>query len=113
MIAASNRPNAIDPALHRRLPRQVEVPLPKSEEREEILAVLLSGDPCVNWSKINLRAFASSSPSLHFAPPVSVIPSLSLSLSLSLVHQTNQTNHIFHGVMGSDDCEQDRGLLWF
>ena len=54
VIAASNRPNAIDAAIHRRLPRQVQVPLPDLADREEILAVILSDDTCVNWSDIDL-----------------------------------------------------------
>jgi len=46
VVAASNRPWALDPAALRRLPCQVEVPLPNREERASILLVLLRGDRC-------------------------------------------------------------------
>ncbi|UZJ53463.1 hypothetical protein CBS101457_002783 [Exobasidium rhododendri] len=47
VIAATNRPNAIDPALRRpgRLDREIEVGIPTSEGRFSILTVLLRGVP--------------------------------------------------------------------
>ena len=47
VIAATNRPNAIDPALRRpgRLDREIEVGIPTSEARRSILSVLLRDVP--------------------------------------------------------------------
>lgn len=47
VIAATNRPNAIDPALRRpgRLDREIEIGVPSSEARRSILDVLLRGVP--------------------------------------------------------------------
>jgi AAA family ATPase len=47
VIAATNRPNAIDPALRRpgRLDREIEVGIPTSDARHSILSVLLRGVP--------------------------------------------------------------------
>ncbi|MCO5590256.1 hypothetical protein L7F22_044225 [Adiantum nelumboides] len=47
VIAATNRPNALDPALRRpgRLDREIEVGIPSSTARLEILQVLLKGVP--------------------------------------------------------------------
>ncbi|PWN36512.1 AAA-domain-containing protein [Meira miltonrushii] len=47
VIAATNRPNALDPALRRpgRLDREIEVGIPTSTARLEILQVLLKGVP--------------------------------------------------------------------
>ncbi len=47
IMAATNRPDVLDPALQRpgRFDRQIVVPLPTLEEREEILAVHAKGKP--------------------------------------------------------------------
>ena len=46
VVAASNRPGAIDAAALRRLPCQLEVALPDARGREDILRVLLRGERC-------------------------------------------------------------------
>ena len=43
VMACTNRPNALDPAVLRRLPFKVEVPLPSREGRAEILHKMLTG----------------------------------------------------------------------
>jgi ATPase family AAA domain-containing protein 1 len=44
VVAATNKPWAVDPAALRRMPRQIEVPLPDATARESILRVLLQGE---------------------------------------------------------------------
>jgi hypothetical protein len=46
VVAATNRPQAIDTAALRRLPCQLEVPMPDAGARESILAALLAGERC-------------------------------------------------------------------
>mmetsp|Transcript_1381 Transcript_1381/g.1873 ORF Transcript_1381/g.1873 Transcript_1381/m.1873 type:complete len:489 (+) Transcript_1381:137-1603(+) len=41
VLGATNRPNCIDPAFERRLPRRFEVPLPDARARKEIFKVIL------------------------------------------------------------------------
>lgn len=59
VIAATNRPNALDPALRRpgRLDREIEVGIPSSTARLEILRVLLKGVPH-SLSSDTIRAVA-------------------------------------------------------
>jgi ATP-dependent Zn protease len=42
VIGASNRPQDIDPAILRRLPVQLEVGLPDSRQRKQILEIVIS-----------------------------------------------------------------------
>lgn len=44
VIACTNLPSMLDPALLRRFPRRIEVPKPTRAERESILRVMLEGD---------------------------------------------------------------------
>jgi SpoVK/Ycf46/Vps4 family AAA+-type ATPase len=44
VMAATNNPAKLDVAIHRRLPRQVEVPAPDREQREAVLRVCLAGE---------------------------------------------------------------------
>ena len=46
VVAASNRPWAMDSAALRRLPCQLEVPMPSAAARASILRVLLAGERC-------------------------------------------------------------------
>ena len=59
VVAASNRPAAIDPAALRRLPCQLEVPLPDAPAREDILRVLLRGERVAGGVARELRALAA------------------------------------------------------
>lgn len=55
VIGATNLPDALDPALLRRLHRRVEVPLPDIKGREEILKLHAKGRPFsenVNWKNV-------------------------------------------------------------
>lgn len=54
VIAATNRPNAIDPALRRpgRLDREVAVPVPDVAERTEILQHLFASSPGVDCTSL-------------------------------------------------------------
>lgn len=45
VIAASNNPGALDPALKRRLPSVLTIPLPSKEERSSILRIALRDEP--------------------------------------------------------------------
>eukprot|EP00300_Choanocystis_sp_HF-7_P010071 c16769_g2_i2.p1 GENE.c16769_g2_i2~~c16769_g2_i2.p1 ORF type:complete len:343 (+),score=78.43 c16769_g2_i2:42-1031(+) len=44
VIAATNRPDVIDPAILRRLPTKFEVPLPTERQRSDILRVILESE---------------------------------------------------------------------
>jgi AAA family ATPase len=59
VIAATNRPNAIDPALRRpgRFDREIEIGIPDSIARFEILSILLSKIPH-NISQVDLQSIA-------------------------------------------------------
>lgn len=57
VLAATNRPNALDPALRRpgRFDREIEIGIPKEKDRREILSKLLSRVPdcCVSEEEIS------------------------------------------------------------
>lgn len=58
VIAATNRPNAIDPALRRpgRFDREIEIPIPDRHGREEILAIHSRGMPLDSTVRIPVLA---------------------------------------------------------
>ena len=58
VVATSNRPDMIDPAVLRtgRIDRQIFVPMPDSEARQELFKMYLEGRPC---QKIDMEALAS------------------------------------------------------
>jgi transitional endoplasmic reticulum ATPase len=58
VIAATNRPNAIDPALRRpgRFDREIEIPIPDRHGRGQILAIHSRGMPLENEVQINALA---------------------------------------------------------
>jgi cell division protease FtsH len=64
IMAATNRPDVLDPALQRpgRFDRQIVVPLPTLEEREEILRVHTKGKPLDD--DVDLRVFARGTPGM-------------------------------------------------
>ena len=64
IMAATNRPDVLDPALQRpgRFDRQIVVPLPTLEEREEILRVHTKGKPLAD--DVDLRVFARGTPGM-------------------------------------------------
>src|SRR5919106_3119433 len=64
MMAATNRPDVLDPALLRpgRFDRQIVVPLPTLEEREQILAVHAKGKPMND--NVNLAVLARGTPGM-------------------------------------------------
>jgi cell division protease FtsH len=63
-MAATNRPDVLDPALQRpgRFDRQIVVPLPTLEEREEILKVHVKGKPI--GPDVDLRTLARGTPGM-------------------------------------------------
>ncbi|MPZ72847.1 MAG: ATP-dependent zinc metalloprotease FtsH [Nitriliruptorales bacterium] len=64
IMAATNRPDVLDPALQRpgRFDRQIVVPLPTLEERDEILRVHTKGKPLAD--DVDLRTFARGTPGM-------------------------------------------------
>jgi transitional endoplasmic reticulum ATPase len=46
MLAATNRADAIDPAILSRLTEQIEITLPDQEQRKQLIEVFLSGVSC-------------------------------------------------------------------
>jgi cell division protease FtsH len=64
IMAATNRPDVLDPALQRpgRFDRQIVVPLPTLEEREQILAVHAKGKPMND--DVNLAVLARGTPGM-------------------------------------------------
>ena len=64
IMAATNRPDVLDPALHRpgRFDRQIVVPLPTLEEREQILQVHTTGKPMAE--DIDLAVLARGTPGM-------------------------------------------------
>jgi cell division protease FtsH len=64
IMAATNRPDVLDPALQRpgRFDRQIVVPLPTLEEREQILAVHAKGKPMND--NVNLSVLARGTPGM-------------------------------------------------
>ena len=64
IMAATNRPDVLDPALQRpgRFDRQIVVPLPTLEEREEILRVHAKGKPIAE--DVDLKVFARGTPGM-------------------------------------------------
>jgi len=46
VLAATNRPDAIDPAILSRFVEQIEIGLPDQEQRKQLIAVFLSGVSC-------------------------------------------------------------------
>jgi len=64
IMAATNRPDVLDPALQRpgRFDRQIVVPLPTLEEREEILGVHVKGKPI--GPDVDLRTLARGTPGM-------------------------------------------------
>jgi len=64
IMAATNRPDVLDPALQRpgRFDRQIVVPLPTLEEREEILRVHVKGKPI--HEDVDLRVVARGTPGM-------------------------------------------------
>jgi len=64
IMAATNRPDVLDPALQRpgRFDRQIVVPLPTLEEREEILRVHVKGKP--THEDVDLRVLARGTPGM-------------------------------------------------
>jgi cell division protease FtsH len=64
IMAATNRPDVLDPALQRpgRFDRQITVPLPTLEEREQILAVHTKGKPMAEG--IDLSVLARGTPGM-------------------------------------------------
>ncbi len=67
IMAATNRPDVLDPALQRpgRFDRQIVVPLPTLEEREEILRVHVKGKPV--GPDVDLRVLARGTPGMSGA----------------------------------------------
>jgi cell division protease FtsH len=67
IMAATNRPDVLDPALQRpgRFDRQIVVPLPTLEEREEILRVHVKGKPLAE--DVDLRVLARGTPGMSGA----------------------------------------------
>jgi cell division protease FtsH len=64
IMAATNRPDVLDPALQRpgRFDRQIVVPLPTLEEREQILAVHAKGKP--TGADVDLSVLARGTPGM-------------------------------------------------
>ena len=64
IMGATNRPDVLDPALQRpgRFDRQIVVPLPTLEEREEILRVHAKGKPLSD--DVDLKVFARGTPGM-------------------------------------------------
>src|SRR5919106_1085488 len=64
IMAATNRPDVLDPALQRpgRFDRQIVVPLPTLEEREQILAVHAKGKPLAD--DVDLSVLARGTPGM-------------------------------------------------
>ena len=64
IMGATNRPDVLDPALQRpgRFDRQIVVPLPTLEEREEILRVHAKGKPLAD--DVDLKVFARGTPGM-------------------------------------------------
>jgi cell division protease FtsH len=64
IMGATNRPDVLDPALQRpgRFDRQIVVPLPTLEEREEILRVHAKGKPM--GDDVDLKVFARGTPGM-------------------------------------------------
>ena len=64
IMAATNRPDVLDPALQRpgRFDRQIVVPLPTLEEREEILRVHTRGKPM--GSDVDIKTMARGTPGM-------------------------------------------------
>ncbi|HVM21169.1 MAG TPA: ATP-dependent zinc metalloprotease FtsH [Egibacteraceae bacterium] len=64
LMGATNRPDVLDPALQRpgRFDRQIVVPLPTLEEREEILRVHTKGKPMAD--DVDLKVFARGTPGM-------------------------------------------------
>jgi SpoVK/Ycf46/Vps4 family AAA+-type ATPase len=52
VLAATNRPDAIDPAILSRFVEQIEIALPDQEQRKQLIAVFLSGVICDNVADI-------------------------------------------------------------
>ncbi|MBA2528864.1 MAG: ATP-dependent metallopeptidase FtsH/Yme1/Tma family protein [Euzebyales bacterium] len=67
IMGATNRPDVLDPALQRpgRFDRQIVVPLPTLEEREEILGVHTKGKPI--GEDVDLRTLARGTPGMSGA----------------------------------------------
>ena len=59
VIAATNRPDVIDPAVSRRLPLSFEVPLPEVSGRTDVLRLLLKDDPLAQGIDIDALARAT------------------------------------------------------
>lgn len=59
VVAATNKPWALDPAVLRRMPRQIEVSLPDAKAREAILRVLLQGEKVSSDLDVPAVALAS------------------------------------------------------
>lgn len=68
VIGATNLPDVIDPALKRRLEREIAVPLPDRRGRTAILQVHAKGKPFaddVDWVKVGQQAFGMSGADLE------------------------------------------------
>ncbi|CAB9507103.1 ATPase family AAA domain-containing protein 1 [Seminavis robusta] len=59
VLGATNRPQLIDSAILRRMPRTFEVPLPDAKGREQILRVMLHDQPMDETAKLFLPELAS------------------------------------------------------
>lgn len=64
VLAATNRPNSLDPALRRpgRFDREIEVPIPNERSRKEILQVYLKKMPSIHRPQITHPALARKKP---------------------------------------------------
>lgn len=61
VLAATNRPDALDDAILRRLPVKVQIPSPEQKQREKILRVHLKNESVgddVDYQKVNVFFFS-------------------------------------------------------
>jgi len=61
LLAATNHPDLLDPAVWRRFETVIEFPMPSEQEIQKAIEVFLEGDAEKNWSVVLARTFQSAS----------------------------------------------------
>ena len=110
VIGATNRPNAIDPALRRpgRFDREIEIGVPNQKSRHEILQIHTRGMPINHWenesaSKILIEEIESfeKKARTRISEDISKIESLKLEKDIVSINKINETIKENRGIIDS------------
>ena len=104
VVAATNRPNAVDPAVLRRLPLSFEVELPGLRAREHVMRLLLKDEPLA--SGVDLDALARATDGYSGSDLDQLVKTTAMRSLESLLEEEERRSQCRRGGEGAEEEEE-------